>query len=164
MNDPVIIGARRPIRPAQITPSERGIIQGLGQKNIIGVGMSTTTLNLTEYDNGQPNVLLDTTQDPQRRQAFMEDVKRQGSFAPSIFTTNVPFSELGSPGIRAGVPALSQSLVTTSMTRKISGNNSTKNAAVKDPQREFFEMTVLSFQLCNPKSRCILTLDRAELY
>ena len=34
----------------------------------------------------------------------------------------------------------------------------------KDPEKEFFEMTVLAFILSHPSSKSIMTVDRNELF
>lgn len=47
----------------------------------------------------------------------------------------------------------------------IGGRPRTKsNNQRKEPEREFFEMTVLSFQLSHPMSTTIMTLDRNKLF
>ena len=58
----------------------------------------------------------------------------------------------------ASRPDFSQSTVITE------GRTPRKGNQRKEPEREFFEMTVLSFQLCNPTSKAIMTLDRNQMF
>ena len=45
-----------------------------------------------------------------------------------------------------------------------SGSNRTSKAVKKTPEQEFFEMTVLSFQLCHSNSKTIFSIDRNKMY
>ena len=93
----------------------------------------------------EPQVLLDTTQDPLRHKDMLH-----------INTTKNPGSII--------VQSETESPATQSMNSSGTSRKSRAQPKRKEPELEFFEMTVLAFILSHPSSKTIMTLDRNKMY
>ena len=67
-----------------------------------------------------------------------------------------------SPLIAEDGVALTQSVIDGTISQMTRRRRAQKGR--KEPELEFFEMTVLAFQLSHPNCKTILTVDRSKLY
>lgn len=87
--------------------------------------------------------------------------RNMSAISESPFVVIEESEELVGPPAGFNRQMVSESIVSSTST---SARKSRSIAQRKDPEQEFFEMTVLSFILSHPSSKTVMTLDRNRLY